>query len=296
MASPLRPLRLIIFNADAATLVARSRGMFAAEGLDVNITITPNSTEQMRGLGTGTWDIASTAFDNVLAWSGREGAEIIAVAQVVDKILLPVLVRPEIRKWEDLRGRRLAVDAVDTAYALVLRRILLAHGLDLKRGDYELVPAGATEPRVESMKRGETFAAILNPPWDAKAVEAGMLRLGDHREVLPDYPGGVFAVTRAWSRSHRDELVGFLRAWIRALKWATDPANREETIDIIASDQSLNSEAAARHLGRLPKGGDLNLAGLKTALGLRVDLGLTPSMGTDLSRYCDRELYQAAQS
>jgi hypothetical protein len=47
MASPLRPLRLIIFQADAATLVARSRGMFAAEGLDVSITITPNSTEYL---------------------------------------------------------------------------------------------------------------------------------------------------------------------------------------------------------------------------------------------------------
>lgn len=294
MASPLRPLRLIVFNSDAATIVARSRGMFAAEGLDVTITNTPNSTEQMRGLGAGTWDIASTAFDNVLAWSGREGAEIVAVAQVVDRILLPVVVRPEIGKWEDLRGRPLAVDAVDTAYALVLRRILLAHGLDLERGDYTLVPAGATEHRVESMKRGETFAAILNPPWDVRAAEAGMVRFGDQREVLPDYPGGVYAATRAWAQAQRDDLVGFLRAWASALRWANDPANREETVGLIAADQGMSRESAVRHLGRLPKDGALNLAGLKTALGLRVDLGLTPTMGTDLSRYCNPELYQAA--
>ena len=55
---------------------------FAAAHLEVAVMVTPNSTEQMRGLGSGSWQIVSTAFDNVLAWSGREGAEMKAVAQV----------------------------------------------------------------------------------------------------------------------------------------------------------------------------------------------------------------------
>jgi hypothetical protein len=71
-----------VFNVDAALAVARTEGMFAARGLDLDIKVTPNSTEQMRGLGAGSWQIASTAFDNVLGWSGRERAEIVAVAQV----------------------------------------------------------------------------------------------------------------------------------------------------------------------------------------------------------------------
>src|SRR4249920_309522 len=90
----------------------------------------------MRGLSEGAWQIVSTAFDNVLGWSGREGAEIVAIAQVSQGIALPVYVRPEIKSWTDLRGKKLAVDAVDTAYALVLRRIILEHGLDFDRGDY----------------------------------------------------------------------------------------------------------------------------------------------------------------
>ena len=76
----LRQLRLSVFRVDAAMLVAKARGLFAAEGLDVKITTTPNSTDQMRGISKGSFEIASTAFDNVLAWSGREGAEIVAVA------------------------------------------------------------------------------------------------------------------------------------------------------------------------------------------------------------------------
>ena len=143
---------MIIFNADAGLIVARRRGLFASEGFEVEITITPNSTEQMRGLGAGKWDIASTAFDNVLAWSGREGAEIVAIAQVARGILLPVYVRPEIRDWSDLRGKPLAVDAVDTAYALVLRRILLAHGLEPDKAEYTLFDQRNHKPRKNRYK------------------------------------------------------------------------------------------------------------------------------------------------
>lgn len=287
-------LRFIVFNVDAATILARARGLFASQGFDVEVTITPNSTEQMRGLSTGKWNLASTAFDNVLAWSGREGAEIVAVAQAAGGILLPVYVRPEIRNWDDLRGKKLAVDAVDTAYALVLRRILLSHGLDLNRGDYELVPAGATGHRLESMKRGETFAGILNPPWDAQAAAAGMIRLADHREVLPHYPGGVIAVSRSWGQSHKNELTGFLGAWLAGGRWARDPANREEAIRMIASDQKLDRDAAAARLAQLPPDARLNLSGLQSVLDLRTQFGFTLPIGTDLKRYYDLGFYREA--
>ncbi|HWO42046.1 MAG TPA: ABC transporter substrate-binding protein [Candidatus Eisenbacteria bacterium] len=283
-----------VFNADAALIVARAKGWFAAEGIETELIVTANSTDQMRGLSRGSWPIVSTAFDNVLGWSGRERAEIIAVAQVAEGITLPVFVRPEITSWDDLRGKPLAVDAVDTAYALVLRRVLRAHGLEMERGDYTLVAKGATGPRLESMMRGETFAAILNPPWDGKAAAAGMVRFADHREVLPDYPGGVFAVTRDWAGAKRDILVRFLRAWERALGWVHGPANRSEAIRIIAAEEQAGEQAAARKLAQAPKDGRLNLAGLQTVLDLRVEFGLTPPMGGELKNYLDDGVYQEA--
>ncbi len=120
---------------------------------------------------------------------------------------MPVYVRPEINTWEDLRGKPLAVDAVDTAYALVLRRMLLAHDLDMDRGDYTLIAKGTTGHRLDSMMQSETFAGILNPPWDVKAEAAGMVRFADHRDVLPDYPGGVYAVERRWAKDNAATLV-----------------------------------------------------------------------------------------
>jgi ABC-type nitrate/sulfonate/bicarbonate transport system substrate-binding protein len=280
-----------VFNVDAGLVVARARGFFAANGLEADVMVTPNSTDQMRGLGLGSWQIVSTAFDNVLGWSGREGAEIVAIAQVAQGITLPVYVRPEIQTWEDLRGKPLAVDAVDTAYALVLRRILLAHGLEMDRGDYTLLPKGATGHRLESMNQGESFAGVLNPPWDAKADAAGMKRFADQREILPNYPGGVFAVNRKWANDNRAILTKYLAAWDQGLRWAQDVKNRDEAIKLIAEAEKIDEKNASNRLRQLPGNGRLDLAGLQTVLDLRVQFGLTPPMGNELPKYYDESFY-----
>lgn len=278
-----------VFNVDGALAAGRGKGFFADHGLDVEVFVTPNSTDQMRGLGKGAWQIVSTAFDNVLGWSGREGAEVVAVAQVSQGNVLPVYVRPEIKSWADLRGRPLAVDAVDTAYALVLRRILLAHGLKMEQGDYTLIAKGTTGFRLDSMTRGETFGGILNPPWDKKAEAAGHKRFADHREVLPDYPGGVFAVSRQWASDNRELLRKFLRLWHDALRWTHEANNRDEAIKLLAEAEQIDESTAANRLRQLPRTGELNLPGLQTVLDLRTQFNLTPPMGSDLRNYCDAQ-------
>jgi ABC-type nitrate/sulfonate/bicarbonate transport system substrate-binding protein len=284
-------LAVNVFNIDAALCVARAKGLLAAEAIDVELLVTPNSTDQMRGLGKGSWQIVSTAFDNVLGWSGREGAEIVAIAQVAQGITLPVYVRPEIKSWDDLRGRPLAVD---TAYALVLRRLLLAHGLKMDDGDYTLTAKGTTGQRLNSMMHGETFAGILNPPWDGKATAAGMVRFADHREVLPDYPGGVFAVSRSWAADNRPLLRKFLRIWTAAVRWCHQENNREEVIKLISAQENLDEKDAAQKLAQLPRSGKLNLAGLQTVLDLRIQFGLIPQMGKELGKYYDESFYRDA--
>lgn len=287
-------IHFITFGENPAVVIGRERGLLAAHGLEVETIITRSSTQQMRGLSDGTYDVASTAFDNVLAWSGREGADIHAVARASERMGLPVYVRPEIGDWEDLRGRLLAVDAVDTAYALVLRRILLAHGLDMKRGDYELDPVGATGPRFESMKSGKTFAGILNPPWDRRAEAAGMRRIADYREVLPNYPGGVFAVTTAWAAAHRQELVDLLKCLAEATAWGNDPANRTEALGVLRNALELDEAGAAKELSSLPDTTELDVDGLQVPLDLRVSFELSPGKGTDLTVYYDPRYHAEA--
>jgi ABC-type nitrate/sulfonate/bicarbonate transport system substrate-binding protein len=177
---------------------------------------------------------------------------------------------------------------------LVLRRVLLANGLDLNRGDYELVAVGATGQRLESMVKGETFAGILGSPFDAKAIDAGMRRIGDSREVLPDYPNTIFAVNREWGQKNREVLVAYLRGWLAGMRWVTNPANREEAVKLMESEVKLNSKAAVARIEELSTTGKLNLPGLETVLKLRTDFGFKLNKGEKLAAYYDADYHSSA--
>jgi len=62
----LRQIQVNVFREDPAIVIGRLKNFFAAERLEVKVTRTANSTDQMRGLSNGTYQLASTAFDNVL--------------------------------------------------------------------------------------------------------------------------------------------------------------------------------------------------------------------------------------
>ena len=286
---------LITFGESAAVALARAAGLMGAEGLDVEVTRTPSSTEQMRGLINGRWQIASTAFDNVLAWSEREGPEVVAIARAGSGVNLPVYVRPEIATWDDLRGKALAVDAVDTAFGLVLRRILQEHNLELDR-DYTFVPAGATGYRLESMEKGETFAGVLNPPWSKRAEEVGMRLMARHDEVVPGYPGGVYAVSRPWAEANRDIVVAFLRALLGATRWAKDETRQKSTTELAASAMSVSAEQAQRALDDLPGQLEPDPHAFAIPLEIRLRFGLNPPHGPNIADYLDTSYLEAASS
>jgi ABC-type nitrate/sulfonate/bicarbonate transport system substrate-binding protein len=287
----LRVLRLNAFSPDAPTLLARASGALAEAGLDVDMTLTPSSTEQMQRLSDGSYDIVSTGFDNVLAWSGRAGAEIVAVAQTDNAIELPIMAVPEVHDWSDLRGKPLAVDAADTAFALVLRRVLQTQGLELDR-DYTFVAVGATAQRFQALQDRRGFAGILNPPFDAQARAAGMVKLGDQHQVLPDYPGGVLAVRRDWAEANTDDLVAFLHAWVRAGQMAA--ADPDAAAPEFAQAANLPVEAARSRLPAAFNDGALQPRGLQAVLDLRNLYGYQLPMGPELESYYDTTYYDAA--
>src|SRR4051794_3782505 len=292
----LTPLRVIALSPHATMVLGEALGYFAAEGLTVSWELTGSSTAQMQGLIDGRADVTITAFDNLLASATREGIPSVAFA-TVDVATSSLLVRPEIRTYDDLRGRPLAVDAVDTAFALVLRKLLLAHGLDLERGDYALVPVGGPQPRLQSLLRGETFAALLGTGSEAAAPEGGLWALGHYSEVLPDYPGLQLAATADWlaSPANRDLVVRLLRAWRRAAVFAIDPTNRSAAREVLTSSQGLSVAAADRALNVVTADLRLDPDGLTGVRALRAEFGyLPPTTPTNETLY-DLTLYERAQ-
>ncbi|MBI4257473.1 MAG: ABC transporter substrate-binding protein [Thaumarchaeota archaeon] len=299
-----RSLRVIVFKGASCLplFVADEQGYFKRQRLDVGIIYTASSTEQMQGLLMGRWDIASTAADNVIAWSmgqgadGKEHPEIIIVMGG-DKGALYLYVSPSIEGISDLRGRVLGVDSPQTGFALVLMKILASNGLS--RSDYQLKVIGATNLRLQKLLVGEIDGTLLTPPHSHEAASRGFKLLADKDDYLPHYLSGALAVTKHWAKEHSGVLIEYIKAYISALEWIFTPTNRTQAVEILSRRLEISVDAASTAYmrfvdaksGSTPKG-QISLEGLHHVAALRAEMTGKPF--PSLERFYDLSYHNKA--
>ncbi|MFM8769097.1 MAG: ABC transporter substrate-binding protein, partial [Rubrivivax sp.] len=208
-----------------ALFVAQAQGLFKAQGVEVDLQFTQNSTELRTGLAAGAFDIAHAAVDNAVAMREAAGADI-AIVMGGDSSMNEFFVQPEITEVGQLRGRTLIVDAPNTAYALQARKVLLNAGL--KAGDYTVKIVGGTFQRVGAMRDDRSHAAsALNPPFSFQARSFGLRSLGRMIDMIGPYQGSGVFIMRAWGGAHGPALERYLTALVQALRWARLPQHKE---------------------------------------------------------------------
>ena len=69
-------LKIIAFPGapNLPVFAAMAQGYFARHGLEVSLTTTPSSVYQIQAFHAGEFDLAFTAFDNIVAYQEGQGA------------------------------------------------------------------------------------------------------------------------------------------------------------------------------------------------------------------------------
>ncbi len=281
-----------------ALYAAREKGFFAKRGLAVEIQFTPNSRAQRSGLVQGAFEIAQSAVDNAVALVEVEKADVIIVAGGSDG-LNELMVRPEINSYADIRGRAVVVDQPDTAYALLLYKMLAVHGL--RKGDYTVVPGGdcaARRAAVQPDKGG--VAAMMNPPCNFIVRREGFKSLGRPTDVVGPYLADGIWVMRRWAERNPDTLVRYLQAIIEGYRWSADAANRAEAAAIVARYLKVDADIATSSVeagvgpnGGLAKDARIDLVGFANTLRLRAEM-MAGDHDADPQKFLDLSYYRRA--
>jgi ABC-type nitrate/sulfonate/bicarbonate transport system substrate-binding protein len=282
--------------------VAQDKGFFEAAGVRVNLTTTPNSAYQAENLVEGKFQIAGTAFDNVVAYQEGQGA--VALKRQPDlfafmgatQIELAFVVAPDVKSYADLKGRSLALDALSTGFAFVLYEMLARGGLE--RGDYQMVPVGATPQRWESVKAGTHAGTLTIEPFTSIASNQGFGVLDTSSRLFESYQGGSFAASRQWAAANPDAVKGFIKGYLGGLAWTLHPGNRKEATDILLARMpeikapvagAVMDSLLSPRSGLTPKGAIL-MDGVRTVLDLRSRYGGGAAL-SDPARYIDLSYY-----
>lgn len=303
-----KPLELIVFHGGAnwPVWVGLEKGSFASQGVEIHITHTPGSVFLVKGLVEGRFDLGFTTFDNVVGYDEGQGearldrpADLVAVLGGLTGGLR-LVVDPSVHSFAELRGKSLAVDAPSTGYSLVLRKMLERGGL--APSDYRFENLGGTGERAEALLQGRTLGTILTSPIDIVPIAKGYRVLADSRQIGP-YQATLFVARREWARAHEAQLIGFIRGYVEALHWLSDPAHREEAAAIYRKYLPKATDASARKawdalLASRDEGltgeGRIDMQGAATVVKLRAEYGEPRKALGDASKYVDESWYRKA--
>ncbi len=298
----MQQLRVNIFNTSSnlPLLAAQEAGCFARRGLALEIQHTPNSDAQRSGLAEGRFDIAHAAVDNAVAMA--EAGQDVVIVLGGDAGMNEFMVRSEIQTMTDVRGKVLAVDAPNTAYALVARKILKDHGL-LEGRDYTVRLAGGTGPRAAAMVADpQLAAAMINPPFSFTVRQQGLKSLGNQYSLLGPYQATGAFVMRDWARAHAELLQSYLAAYIEGQRLVMNPIHRTQMIELLVRSFKLDPAAATgTYEALLTPGAGLapdarfNSEGFQAVLAIRAEMeGMWGGTPPPPGKYIDLSYFERA--
>ena len=284
--------------------VAKPSEAYAARGLRLETKEALRSVDLIKALLSGEANVGASTFDNVVAYNEGQGdasalsapADLVCVMGLVDSISVPLIARGELRAVEQLRGKKIAVDAPSTGFAFLTRALLQSAGLS--EGDYELVRVGAARQRLHALRKGEADAAILTTPFDALALRDGFRRVDESGRLYPRFQSNCIITTRRWANANRRTLVDFIKAKLDAYAWIADPAHLGEAAEILKAHNQDLDEAGARSavldLKRAFKP-EISLASVRPVLELRARYAKPPRRLRDPRAYMDLSFYRQAR-
>ena len=150
-----------------------------------------------------------------LTVAGILDAKLIAVS--INRLEHYFVVRKNIVKAEDLKGKRIAVSRLGSASDVVTRMVLRQWKIDPEK-DVIFLQAGNTPTRITALSTGNVDAALVAPDNVHKVIATGCCRIfADLSELPMDYARFGLVVPTALIKSQRDLVRRLLMAFTEGI-------------------------------------------------------------------------------
>ena len=215
-------------NTVLALWMAQAAGLYAAQGLDVEIISMNGGSRGAQELQSGRIDAMHVGLSSVIKLN-QDGGDLRTIASLSNVIRFTFFAAPGVRTAADLKGGAVGVSAFgsesDSTVTLALAR------LGLRREDVVLKEYGGGMRRLEALKSGEIKGTAINEPVASLAREAGLTALVDLVAEKIPWLFSSIVVKASSLQSHRDVMIRLLKASIEGNYLAlTDEKRAKEVL------------------------------------------------------------------
>jgi len=257
-----------ITAAQSTPWIIQEAGLFKKYNLNAHLVYIATTT-MAQAIIAGDVQIAQNngpqVVDAVLA-----GADNVFIGGTTNAFTFYLIVAPEIKTVEDLRGKPIGVTRLRSSTEFAARLLFKKFGLNPDK-DVKIFQTGGLPESVAALQSGVVKGALLSSPADLRARSLGFKELADMATMGIAFQNSGIVTTRSFLKSHRDTVRRYLMAYIEGLHIFY--TNKKLSMDVIKKYTSTNDprmletayDYATKVLQRIPY---LTLEGIQTVVDM----------------------------
>jgi len=209
-------------------MITKAKGYYRDEGLDVELVVMRPDLA-IKAVVTGDVHF-STPFTNAVraAMSGYPMRMLMALMTGTDHSLV---VKPSIKRIEDLKGKKLAVSAPGATPDVSTRIILKKFGLVPDVDTTILFMSGGSTLRFAAVQGGSVDGALMSSPYNKMLVKQGFKELVYMKDLI-NIPFNGLAANTKFIKSNPESVAKVIKATLRGIRFIKH--NRDETLRIMS--------------------------------------------------------------
>src|SRR5262245_50418499 len=220
--------------------VTKQLGLFQKQGLNLELISFPGGSVGVQSLLAGDLQFA-TADGNLGLTANLRGANLYFIAGMINTFPFSILSKPEIRKPQDLRGKKIVISRYGSSSDTAVRAAVEKYELRPDK-DVIILQGGGQSERFAALKAGAVDAAIVSPPLNLAGKKLGFNEVIDLSQSGVPYSHQQIVAIKDYLDRNPDAVLRTLRALIEGLAAWKDPAKKSAVMTNVAKYLRLDPE------------------------------------------------------
>jgi ABC-type nitrate/sulfonate/bicarbonate transport system substrate-binding protein len=206
-------------------VIAQEQGLFAKHGIESRLILIRGAPTLVASLISGDIDLGYTGGSSVLG-AAAQGINLKILASISSRLTHTLIARPNIKKAEDLRGKKFGIQSIGGSTWMHTMLGLEYVGLDVKRDNLSLLVIGDSVLIGQALEVGRIDAAVLDGVLIRRLKSKGFSVIAELGPAnIPMLNQGV-VVTQAFLQKRSDIAEKISMALVESLAFTLAPANK----------------------------------------------------------------------
>ena len=224
-------------------IVAREKGFFARENIDVDVSyMTPDLV--IKALLAGAVDLSRSGAHFGLIAAAR-GGEVKIIGGSTYGYPYQVIGQSQLKSLADLKGQKVAGASLASITTTIFKDVMQRQGIPPSA--YTLLFVGGSPERFQAVSSGQVAASLAEaPPFNFRSIDAGRKVLLNYSDEIKNLLYTAYFASNKSLAQNRALFTRFMRAMGQAMRWLNDPANEKGVIEVMMQRLKIDEPTAER--------------------------------------------------